>query len=241
MSDGLKYKRVLLKISGEGLSGGGIGLVPAEITAICQQIAALSKAGLQVALVCGAGNIVRGATLSSEATIERVTADQMGMLATVINSLALTDVLCGLGAEAVCLSAVEMHAVCDRFTSRRAKALLEAGKIVVLAGGTGNPFFTTDTCAALRAVEIDADVVIKATKVDGVYTADPVKDPSAKLYGELTFDQVIKDNLRVMDHSAITLCKENNIDIIVCNMNKTGTVERVVKGENAGTRVKNKI
>ncbi|MBN2063996.1 MAG: UMP kinase [Sedimentisphaerales bacterium] len=239
MSDKLKYKRVLLKISGEGLSGGGIGLEPKEINAVCEQIAALSKAGLQVALVCGAGNIVRGATLNSKTTIERVTADQMGMLATVINSLALQDVLTGMGAPAVTLSAVEMFAVCDRFTSRRAKTLLNEGKIVVLAGGTGNPFFTTDTCAALRAVEIDADVVIKATKVDGVYTADPMKDPSARLYQELTFDQVIKDDLKVMDHSAITLCKENHIDIIVCNLMKPGMVENVVKGGNAGTRVTN--
>ena len=239
MSGELKYKRILLKISGEGLSGGGIGLDPSEINDVCRQISDLSKAGLQVALVCGAGNIIRGATLNSNGAIHRVTADQMGMLATVINSLALTDTLTSMGTPAVCLSAVEMHAVCDRFNSKRAIALLEEGKIVVLAGGTGNPFFTTDTCAALRAVEIDADVVIKATKVDGVYSADPVKDPSAKLYDELTFEQVLRDDLKVMDHSAITLCKENNVDIIVCNLMKTGTVERVVKGENAGTRVTN--
>ena len=238
MSDTLKYKRVLLKISGEGLSGGGIGLDGSEINSVCEQIASLSKAGLQVALVCGAGNIVRGATLNSETTIERVTADQMGMLATCINSLALQDVLTGMGAPAVTLSAVEMHAVCDRFSARRANELLNAGKVVILAGGTGNPFFTTDTCAALRASEIDADVIIKATKVDGVYNDDPMKNPDAVMYDELTFDQVLKDDLKVMDHSAIMLCKENDIDIIVCNLMKSGTVERVVKGENAGTRVK---
>ncbi len=234
----LKYKRVLLKVSGEGLSGpGGFGIESAPVTSMCEQIAELWRHGVQTAIVCGGGNLMRGAALSDRTAIRRTTADQMGMLATVINSLAIQDVLEGLGVPTITLSAVEMNAVCERFTARKAIAHLEAGRAIILAGGTGNPFFTTDTCATLRASEIQADVVIKATKVDGVYSADPVKDPSAKRYEALSFDEVIQQNLKVMDLTAITMCRENKIDIIVCNLMAPGTVLKVLQGMNAGTTI----
>ena len=231
-----KYKRVLLKISGEGFCGAsGFGLAASELDNIAQQINELPALGVETAVVVGAGNLVRGATLSRETSVHRVTGDQMGMLATVINALALQDVLESHGASTRVLSALEMAAVCEPFIRRRAIRHLQEGRVVILAGGTGNPFFTTDTCAALRASEIQADVLIKATKVDGVYSADPVENPAAKFHEKLTYKQVLEQDLRVMDHSAITLCRDNNIDIIVCNLMKSGTVRRVAVGEKVGT------
>lgn len=232
----LKYKRILLKISGEGFCNqSGFGLDGKALEELAGQINQLSQMGVQCAIVVGAGNFVRGATLSSQSSVHRVTADQIGMLATVINSIALQDVLESLGTPTRVLSAISITSICEPFIRRRAIKHLESGRVVVLAGGTGNPFFTTDTCAALRASELAADVLIKATKVDGVYSSDPVKDTSAQLFETLTFSDVLEKDLRVMDHSAITLCQENHIDIVVCNLLKRGTITRVVRGESTGT------
>ena len=234
----LKYKRMLLKISGEGFcKAGGFGLDGEALTGIAAQINQLRDMGVQPAVVVGAGNFVRGATLSSQANIHRVTADQMGMLATVINALALQDVLESSGTPTRVMSAIEVSAVCEPFIRRRAIKHLENGRVVVLAAGTGNPFFTTDTCAALRASEIQAEVLIKATKVDGVYSADPVKDAEAKLYNRISYSDVLDMDLRVMDHSAVSLCKENDIDIIVCSLLESGTMARVACGEKVGTLI----
>jgi len=234
----LKYKRMLLKISGEGFcKAGGFGLDGEALTGIAAQINQLRDMGVQPAVVVGAGNFVRGATLSSQANIHRVTADQMGMLATVINALALQDVLESSGTPTRVMSAIEVSAVCEPFIRRRAIKHLENGRVVVLAAGTGNPFFTTDTCAALRASEIQAEVLIKATKVDGVYSADPVKDAEAKLYNRISYSDVLDMDLRVMDHSAVSLCKENDIDIIVCSLLESGTMARVACGEKIGTLI----
>jgi uridylate kinase len=238
----IKYRRILLKISGEGLSGaGGFGLAKDELDKVAGQVEELVKLGIQPAIVVGAGNLVRGATLSKMTHIHRVTGDQMGMMATVINALALQDVLEGQDIPTRVLSAIEVTRFCEPFIRRRAIKHLDNNRVVILAGGTGNPFFTTDTCAALRAAEIRADVLIKATKVDGVYSADPVNDPQATKYDKLSFDEVLRDNLRVMDHTAISMCKENNIDIIVCNLMEAGTVARVAKGEAVGTLITNKV
>ncbi|MBN2376917.1 MAG: UMP kinase [Sedimentisphaerales bacterium] len=234
----LKYKRMLLKISGEGFcKTGGFGLDGEALTGIAGQINQLRDMGVEPAVVVGAGNLVRGATLSSQANIHRVTADQMGMLATVINALALQDVLEAGGTPTRVMSAIEVAAVCEPFIRRRAIKHLENGRVVVLAAGTGNPFFTTDTCAALRASEVQAEVLIKATKVDGVYSADPVQDASAQLYDRLSYVDVLNMNLRVMDHSAISLCKENDIDVIVCSLLESGTMARVACGEKVGTLI----
>jgi len=234
----ISYQRVLLKISGEGFSGtGGFGVSGPELNTVAQQIAELAAMGVQPAIVVGAGNLVRGTNLSRETSIHRATADQMGMLATVINAIALQDVLEGLGTSARVMSAVEMATVCEPFIRRRALKHLEAGRVIILAGGTGNPFFTTDTCAALRASEIQADLLIKATKVDGVYSADPVQDADAVLYEKLTYQQVLQDNLKIMDQTAITMCRDNNIDIIVCNLMKKGTVAQVAQGDKTGTLI----
>jgi len=234
----LKYHRVLLKISGEGLCDtGGYGFSTVALQTIAGQIHELREMGAQPAIVIGAGNILRGANLSSEIGIHRVTGDQMGMLATVMNAIALQDVLEAAGTPTRVLSAINVSQICEPFIRRRAIKHLEVGRAIILAGGTGNPFFTTDTCAALRASEIQADVLIKATKVDGVYSADPVKEPDANLYDRLTYEDVLAQNLKVMDHPAITLCRENSIDIIVCNLRREGTMARVVRGETVGTTI----
>lgn len=234
----LKYKRVLLKISGEGLSGtGAFGISGNAINILADQILELSNLGVQPAVVVGAGNLLRGETLSNQTSIHRATADQMGMLATVINSLALQDVLESKGLSTRVMSALEMNSVCEPFIRRRAQKHLEDGRAIILAGGTGNPFFTTDTCASLRAAEICADVLIKATKVDGVYNADPVEDPTATMYKKLSFDEVIRDNLKVMDQTAMTMCRDNDIDVIVCNLMKPGTVSKVITGYSVGTLI----
>ena len=239
MSD-LKYQRVLLKISGEGFCGtGGFGIDSAEINVIADQIAELVRLGVQVGIVSGAGNLIRGVTLSQQAGLNRATADQMGMLATVINSIALQDTLESKGVATRVMSAIQMSAICEPFIRGRAIRHLEKGRVIILAGGTGNPFFTTDTCASLRAAEIQADVIIKATKVDGVYDSDPMKNPDAKMFERLSFVEVLENDLRVMDHSAISMCRENNIDIVVCNLMKPGSVARVLAGEKLGTVISN--
>ena len=233
-----KYKRILLKISGEGLCReGGFGLEAAELSTIAEQIAAVARTGVQVAVVVGGGNFVRGETLSAAGHIQRATADYMGMLATVMNAMAIQDMLETLGQSTRVASALTVSQVCEPFIRRRVIRHLEKGRVVVLAAGTGNPFFTTDTCAALRATELGVDVLLKATKVDGVYDADPKKNPNAKLFDKLTYRQVITDNLRVMDMTAISLAMERKIPIIVFNLKKNGNIARVVNGEEIGTRI----
>ena len=233
-----KYKRILLKISGEGLCReGGFGLEAAELTAISEEIAQVARTGVQVAVVVGGGNFVRGETLSAAGHIQRATADYMGMLATVMNAMALQDVLETAGQPTRVASALTVSQVCEPFIRRRVIRHLEKGRVVVLAGGTGNPFFTTDTCAALRATELHAEILMKATKVDGVYDVDPKKNANAKMFDRLTYKQVINDNLRVMDMTAISLSMERKIPILVFNLKKTGNIMRAVTGESIGTLI----
>jgi len=232
----LRYKRVLLKISGEGLCRpDGFGIDGDALEQTAAQLSELRQMGVEPAVVVGAGNFIRGARLSSQTSVHRVTADQMGMLATVINAIALQDVLESQGTPTRVLSAYAVSAVCEPFVRRRAIRHLEKGRVVIFAGGTGNPFFTTDTCAALRACEVQAEVLIKATKVDGVYSADPVQDRSAVKFDRLRYREVLDKDLRVMDHPAITMCRDNAIDILVCNLMKAGTVARAACGEQVGT------
>ncbi|OHB55792.1 MAG: UMP kinase, partial [Planctomycetes bacterium GWF2_50_10] len=220
-----KYKRVLLKLSGESFcSQGGFGIEGGPLESIAQRIITISKLGAQIAIVVGGGNFLRGETFSKKSHISRNTADYMGMLATVLNACALQETLEKLGVPTRVCSAIEVAALCEPFIRRRAIRHLEQGRIVILAGGTGNPFFSTDTCAALRATELDTEVLIKATKVDGVYSDDPKKNPDAVLYDELTYSDVFARNLRVMDHAAISLCRENNIPVIVLNIFKEGNI-----------------
>jgi uridylate kinase len=194
--------------------------------------------GVQIGLVIGGGNIFRGAGLA-EAGMDRVTADHMGMLATVINALAMQDALERQGVLARVMSALQIHDVCEDFIRRRAVRHLEKGRVVIFAAGTGNPFFTTDTAASLRAIEIGADILIKATKVDGVYSADPVTDPNAVRYGALSFDRVLTERLRVMDATAIVMCRDNDLPLVVFNLNNAGDLVRIVRGESLGTAVGN--
>ena len=230
--------RILLKISGEALGGkGGAPVDPAVADALAAQIAAVHQRGVEIGIVVGGGNILRGA-LFAEAGTNRPTADQMGMLATVINALTLSDALERQGVETRVLTAVEMNQVAEPFIMRRAMRHMEKGRIILLAGGTGNPFFTTDTAAALRAMEIDADVLIKATKVDGVYDMDPLKNPDAVRFDELGYDEVLEKGLNVMDATAITLCKENGMPILVFNLFEEGNLGRVLAGEKLGTWVR---
>ena len=233
-----KYKRVLLKVSGESFCRpGGFGIDGSALESIAEKVSQICKLGPQVAVVVGGGNFLRGESFSQVSGIPRNTADYMGMLATIINACALQETLERLGQPTRVLSAIEVPAMCERFIRRRALRHLERGRVVILAGGTGNPFFTTDTCAALRASELDADVVIKATKVDGVYSDDPEKNPDAKLFEKLTYDDVLTKNLRVMDHSAISLCRDNDIAIIVLNIFKEGNIARAICGEKVGTLI----
>ena len=231
------FQRILLKLSGEALLGKeDYGIDPDMIHRIAVEISDVSKLGIQVAVVIGGGNIFRGAGLA-ESGIDRVTGDHMGMLATVVNSLALQDALESINADARVMSAVSVHDVCEDYIRRRAIRHLEKGRIVICAGGTGNPFFTTDTAAALRAIEIGADIVLKATKVDGVYSADPVKDPSAVRFDRLGYDQVIESKLGVMDANAIVLCRGQDMPIRVFNMFDEGNLVRIMQGEPIGTLV----
>jgi len=232
-----KYQRILLKLSGEALMGEHqFGIDPNIVNRIAQEVKELHDTGIEVAMVIGGGNIFRGASLSQEG-LHRVTGDHMGMLATVINALALQDAMESHGLHVRVMSALPIHNVCEDFIRRRALRHLEKGRIVIFAAGTGNPFFTTDTAASLRGIEVGADVVIKGTKVDGVYSSDPVKDPAAVLYEKLGYDEVINDRLAVMDTTAIVLCRDNKIPICVFNMNKQGALMRVIMGENEGTLV----
>ena len=231
-----KYKRVLLKLSGQSFcKHGEFGIDGDALESIAKRIAEICKLGPQVAVVVGAGNFLRGESFSEVSGIPRNTADYMGMLATIINSCALQETLEKLGQPARVLSAIEVAAMCEPFIRRRAIHHLERGRVTILAGGTGNPFFTTDTCAALRAAELEADVLIKATKVDGVYSDDPQKNPDAKLFEKLSYNDLLNKNLRILDHSAISLCRENNIPIIVLNIFKRGNIAKAICGEEVGT------
>jgi len=233
-----RYKRVLLKLSGESFcKPGGFGLDGPALKSIAERIAQICKLGPKVAIVVGAGNFLRGEIFSKSSQIPRNTADYMGMLATIINSCALQEALEKLGLSARVLSAIEVPAMCEPFNTRRALHHLSRGRVLILAGGTGNPFFTTDTCAALRASQLDIDLLIKATKVDGVYSDDPKKNPRAKLLKKLGYADVLKKNLRIMDHSAITLCRDNNIPVIVLNIFKKGNIAKALCGRRIGTLI----
>ena len=233
----LLYRRILLKLSGEALMGNGdYGIDPEVLTRIANELKEVRALGVQVGIVIGGGNIFRGAGLA-RAGMDRVTGDHMGMLATVINALALQDALERVGTHARVMSALQIHEVSEDYIRRRAIRHLEKGRVTIFAAGTGNPFFTTDTAAALRAIEVGADILAKGTKVDGVYTADPVKDPKAKRYDRLTFDRVINDKLNVMDTTAVVMCRENNVPIRVFNLQVAGELLRLARGEDVGTLV----
>jgi uridylate kinase len=232
----IHYKRILLKLSGESFcKPGGFGIEGDAIEPIAERIARICKLGPQVAIVIGGGNFLRGASFSQNTHIPRTTADYMGMLATVMNACALQETLEKVGQPTRVLSAIEVAAICEPFIRRRAVRHLEKGRVTILAGGTGNPFFSTDTCAALRASEIDAELMIKATKVDGVYTDDPVKNPNATLIEHISYQEVLSQNLKVMDPAAVSLCRENHIPIVVLNIFKDGNITRVLQGEHVGT------
>lgn len=235
---GKPYKRVLLKLSGEALMGDdNYGINQAVIGRIVAEIGEVVAMGVQVAIVIGGGNIFRGVAPAA-AGMDRATADYMGMLATVMNAMALSDAMKQRGIECRVQSALNLEQVAEPFIRGKALRYLEEGKVVIFGAGTGNPFFTTDTAAALRGVEMDAEVVIKATKVDGVYTADPKKDPSATRYRDLTFDEAIARDLKVMDATALTLCRDQKLPIIVFSIFKHGALKRVVRGEDEGTLVR---
>lgn len=235
----MKYKRILLKLSGESLMGSrGYGIDPERLTAYAKQVNEAVQQGTQVAIVIGGGNIFRGLSGAAQGT-DRVRGDQMGMLATVINSLALCSALEALGRKAEVFTAISMSPIGRPYRSFDAKALLDEGGVAIISCGTGNPFFTTDTGAALRAIEVGADVMLKGTRVDGIYTADPEKDPNARKFNRITYAEVLDRNLRVMDLTATALCKENNMPIYVFDMDTEGNLARVLKGEEIGTLVEN--
>ena len=231
------YKRPLLKVSGEGLAGDqGSGLDPIVIQRTAEQLRDIHRLGVELAIVVGGGNIIRGMTAASQG-MDRATADYMGMLAGVINAMALQSALEQLGVETRVLTALEISQVAETYIRRRAIRHLEKGRVVIFAGGTGNPYFTTDTAAALRAAEIHADVILKATRVDGVYNADPEVDSNATRYDRLTFEEAIQKNLQFMDQTAIQLCRENGCPIVVFDMSAPGNIQKVVVGETVGTTV----
>jgi len=235
--DQSRYQRVLLKLSGEALMGKrNFGLDPQVLSDLSEEVAECHALGVQIGLVVGAGNFFRGAT-AHRAGMDRVTGDHMGMLATLINSLALQDALEQRGLQTRVLSALEMDQVAEPFLRRRALRHLEKGRIVILAAGTGNPYFTTDSAAALRAMEIKAEVLLKATKVDGIYTADPEKDPEARLIRKISYRGVLEQGLRVMDTTAISLCMDNNLPIRVFNVRVPGNIRRILVGEDVGSIV----
>lgn len=231
------YRRILLKLSGEALLGDeDYGIDPRIIARIASEIAEVVRSGVEVAVVIGGGNIFRGAGLA-ESGIDRVTGDHMGMLATVMNSLALQDALESIECTARVMSAISIHDVCEDYIRRRAVRHLQKGRVVICAGGTGNPFFTTDTAAALRAIEIGADLLLKATKVDGIYSADPKLDPSAQFFDHVSYDEVIEKKLKVMDANAIVLCRDQGMPIRVFNVFDEGSLFKLVRGEPIGSRV----
>ena len=233
----MKYRRVLLKLSGEALMGGQeYGIDPKVLSRYAEEIRSVVEEEVQVGIVIGGGNIFRGVQ-GSEDGFDRVRGDYMGMLATVINSLALQDALEKTGVPAKVLSARAIDPICETINRHKVHELLETGYVVILAGGTGNPFFTTDTAAALRAVEIGADALLKGTRVDGVYTADPEKDPAAKRYDTISFEEAYEKGLKIMDLTAFTLCRENRMPLVVFNMNIEGNLRKLVTGEKIGTTV----
>lgn len=232
------YKRILLKISGEVLIGeGGFGIDPSVIRQIAGEIKEVKTLGVEIAIVIGGGNIFRGVAASSMG-MDRVSADHMGMLATILNGIALQDALEKMDVQTRLQTAIEMRELAEPFIRRRAIRHLEKGRVVIFAGGTGNPYFTTDTTASLRAMEIGAEAILKATKVDGVYDADPMVNPKARKYDELTYLDVLKKQLKVMDATAISLCMDHQIPIIVFNLKKKGNIRRVILGEKVGTKVR---
>lgn len=233
----MKYQRILLKLSGEALMGDKqFGIDNSRLVQYAQEIKAVWEKGIEVAIVIGGGNIFRGVQ-AEQGGMERTQGDYMGMLATMINSMALQSALESAGVPTRLQSAIEMKQICEPFIKRRAVRHLEKNRVVIFGSGTGNPFFTTDTAASLRAIEIEADVVLKGTRVDGIYTADPEKDPSATKYDTVTFNEVYEKGLNVMDMTAFTLCNENKLPIIIFDMNKEGNLLKLVSGENIGTKV----
>lgn len=236
--DRRRFRRILLKLSGEALKGErSYGIDNTTVTGIADEIQDVKELGIEIAVVIGGGNIYRGSSGEVEC-VEKTSADYMGMLATVINGLALQGALEKLGIYTRVLTAIEMHQLAEPYIRRRAIRHLEKGRVVILAGGTGNPYFTTDTAAALRAIEIGADVILKATKVDGVYSSDPLKDKDATKYEELTYMDVLKMQLSVMDNTAISLCMDNHLPIIVFNFKEKGNIRRIVLGEKIGSIVR---
>jgi uridylate kinase len=237
----LKYRRILLKLSGEALAGSGAyGIEPGTLEQIASEIAELKELGVEVCLVIGGGNIFRGIAGASKG-MDRANADYMGMLATVINAVAMQDALENIGLPARVLSAIEMKEVAEPYVRRRAVRHLAKGRVVIFAAGTGNPYFTTDTAASLRAMEMHSEIVLKATKVDGIYDKDPVEYPDAKRYAELTYMDILQNRIKVMDSTAISLCMEHNLPLCVFDLGEAGNIKRVVLGENIGTIVSDKF
>ena len=233
----VKSPRVLLKLSGEALAGGqGFGIDPPVVERLTEEVLTIHRMGVELGLVIGGGNIVRGAAASQQG-MDRVSADYMGMLATIINALAIQDLLEKKGIDTRVMTAIRMDELAEPYIRRRAVRHLEKERVVIFAGGTGNPYFSTDTAAALRAIEMEADIVIKATKVAGIYTADPVTDPSAKFLPNITFREVVAQELGVMDGPAVSLCKENGLPIIVLNLEEQGSISAAIRGEQVGTLV----
>lgn len=231
-------RRVLLKLSGEAFcSPGGFGIEPADLNSIATEVKDAYQTGVQLAVVVGGGNFVRGAKFAKSAHIHQATADHMGMLATMINGLALKEALLHLGVESRVMTAIDVRSVAEPFIRGRALRHFEKGRVVILVAGTGNPFCTTDTCAALRATELECELLMKATKVDGVYTADPKKDPTARRYDKLTFTEAVSKNLAVMDMTALTMCQENNIPVLVFDFKQPGNIRKVVEGASLGTLI----
>ena len=238
-SAAVKGRRILVKLSGEALLGtADYGIDPAMLKRVANEVREVQSLGVQIAVVVGGGNIFRGAGLA-RAGMDSVTADQMGMLATVMNALAMQDALEGLGAHARVMSAIRINEVCEDFIRRRAVRHLEKGRIVIFAAGTGNPFFTTDTAASLRAIEIEAQLLLKATKVNGIYSEDPMRNPAARHFPRLTYDEVLNGRLNVMDATAVVMCRDHRLPLRVFNLGNAGDLVRVVRGEDIGTLVTN--
>ncbi|WP_376692717.1 UMP kinase [Wenzhouxiangella sp. EGI_FJ10409] len=237
MEENTQHRRVLLKLSGEALLGElDYGIDPKVSSRIAREVAEVISAGVQIGIVIGGGNIFRGKGLAASG-IDRITGDHMGMLATVMNALAVQDALEKVGVDTRVMSAVSVRDVCEDYIRRRAVRHLEKGRVVIFAAGTGNPFFTTDTAASLRAIEVGADVMIKATKVDGIYSADPVTDSQATRYARISYDEVIERKLQVMDTNAIVLCRDQSMPIRIVDLNRSGELGRVIRGEDVGTLV----
>lgn len=234
-----KYKRILLKLSGESLMGSqNYGIDTNRLNEYAEQITSILNQGVQVGIVIGGGNIFRGLNGATQG-FDRVKGDQMGMLATVINSLALNSALQAAGTKTKVYTSIRMEPVGELYSKDKAIEALENGTVVIISGGTGNPYFTTDTASALRGIEIEADIMMKGTRVDGIYTSDPEKNPGATKFEKISFDEIYNKNLKIMDLTATTLCKENNLPLLVFNMDKTGNLQKVINGENVGTIVHN--